>query len=378
MVDKAFINPEIISWARQRCGYTPGLMAKKLNTKLDRYLSWEDGKDQPTFKQAQKLANVAHVPFGYFFLREPPTEDLPIPDLRRVGGTPLGKPSPELIETVRSVMAKQEWFKDYLLENGAEPLEFVGRFNFQEFEPSVIVEDICSVLEINNAPDFRKGDSDAYLSRLIKACEEKRILVMRSGIVGTNTHRKLNVSEFRGFAIADRLAPLVFINSADARTARLFTLIHELAHLWIGSSGVSSAEPDDQREEAFCNQVAGEFLVPKDEFDELWEDDVSMNTNFVNLSSYFHVSTLVVARRALQFSRISKASYQDFYKAELERFKNQGGGGNFYRNSTARNSSVFARAVIREALRSKMLLRDAGKLLDISPSKIKDYYSELS
>ncbi len=378
MVDKAFINPEIISWARQRCGYTPGLMAKKLNTKIDRYLSWEDGKDQPTFKQAQKLASVVHVPFGYFFLREPPTEDLPIPDLRRVGGTPLGKPSPELIETVRSVMAKQEWFKDYLLENGAEPLEFVGRFNFQEVDPSVIVEDICSVLEINNAPDFRKGDSDAYLSRLIKACEEKRILVMRSGIVGTNTHRKLNVSEFRGFAIADRFAPLVFINSADARTARLFTLIHELAHLWIGSSGVSSAEPDDQREEAFCNQVAGEFLVPKDEFDELWGDDVSMNINFVNLSSHFHVSTLVIARRALQFSRISKASYQDFYKAELERFKNQGGGGNFYRNSTARNSSVFARAVIREALRSKMLLRDAGKLLDISPSKIKDYYAELS
>jgi Zn-dependent peptidase ImmA (M78 family)/DNA-binding XRE family transcriptional regulator len=353
-------------------------MAKKLNTKIDRYLSWEDGKDQPTFKQAQKLASVVHVPFGYFFLREPPTEDLPIPDLRRVGGTPLGKPSPELIETVRSVMAKQEWFKDYLLENGAEPLEFVGRFNFQEVDPSVIVEDICSVLEINNAPDFRKGDSDAYLSRLIKACEEKRILVMRSGIVGTNTHRKLNVSEFRGFAIADRFAPLVFINSADARTARLFTLIHELAHLWIGSSGVSSAEPDDQREEAFCNQVAGEFLVPKDEFDELWGDDVSMNINFVNLSSHFHVSTLVIARRALQFSRISKASYQDFYKAELERFKNQGGGGNFYRNSTARNSSVFARAVIREALRSKMLLRDAGKLLDISPSKIKDYYAELS
>lgn len=378
MADKAFVNPEIISWARERCGYTPGLLAKKLNTKVDRYLSWEDGKDHPTFKQAQKLANVVHVPFGYFFLREPPLEDLPIPDLRRVGGTPLGKPSPELIETVRSVMAKQEWFKDYLVENGAEPLEFIGRFNFKDVKPSVVVEDICSVLEIDNAPELRKGNGDAYLTRLIKACEEKRILVMRSGIVGTNTHRKLSVSEFRGFAIADRLAPLVFINSADAKTARLFTLIHELAHLWIGSSGVSSVEPDDHKEEAFCNQVAGEFLVPKDEFDELWDTDVAIDSNFLTLSSYFHVSSLVVARRALQFGRISKASYQDFYRAELERFKDQGGGGDFYRNSTARNSSLFSRAVIREALRSNMLLRDAGKLLDISPSKIKDYYSELS
>ncbi len=379
VADKALVNPEVISWARERCGLTPDMLAKKLNTKVARYLSWEDGVDQPTFKQAQKLANAVHVPFGYFFLPGPPVEELAIPDLRTIGGRAPRSPSPDLIETVRSVVAKQEWFKDFLIENSAEELNFIGSFDFREVEPQVVVRDICSVLEIENSPDLRKGDNDTYLTRLVNACEDKRILVMRSGIVGTNTRRKLDVSEFRGFAIADSLAPVIFINSADANSARLFTLVHELAHLWIGSSGISSVEPEDQREEAFCNQVAGEFLVPRAEFLNRWDNGSDYLSNFAILSSEFHVSRLVIARRALQLDLVSKETYQNFYRSEVEDFKKQDrGGGDFYRNSKARNSALFSRAVIREALRNKMLLRDAGRLLDISPSKIKDYYSGLS
>lgn len=379
MAEKALVNPEIVAWARERSGYSPGLLARKLNTRVSRYLSWEDGQDQPTFKQAQKLANAVHIPFGYFFLPKPPIESLPIPDLRTVEGRGVRQPSPELIEVVRSVIAKQEWFKDYLVEQGAEPLPFVGSFNFRSSSPKEVVASICAVLEIQNSPELRKGTHEAYLTRLIRACEANGILVMRAGVVGANTSRKLNVSEFRGFAIADKLAPVIFINSADAKTARLFTLIHELAHLWIGSSGVSNADPDDQQEEAFCNHVSGEFLVPETEFQKNWTAERTLEENLANISSYFHVSKLVVARRALQFQFVSKATYQDFYKSEFDRLKREdSGGGDYYRNSTARNSNIFARAVLRQALGNKMLLRDAGKLLDISPSKIKNYDAELS
>jgi len=270
------------------------------------------------------------------------------------------------------------WFKDYLVEQGAEPLSFIGSFNFRSSSPKEVVDSICAVLEIQNSPELRKGTHEAYLTRLIRACEANGILVMRAGIVGANTSRKLNVSEFRGFAIADELAPVIFINSADAKTARLFTLIHELAHLWIGSSGVSNAGLDDQQEEAFCNQVSGEFLVPEIEFQKNWTPERTLEENFANISSFFHVSNLVAARRALQFQFISKATYQDFYQSEVNRFKRESSGGDYYQNSTARNSNVFARAVLRQALGNKMLFRDAGKLLDMSPSKIKDYYAELS
>lgn len=266
MSSLAFINPKILTWARQRAGLSEDVLAEKAQVKVEKVIAWEDGTNKPTFNQAQKIAQVTHTPFGYFFLSNPPEEKLSIPDLRTIANRRSQEVSTELLDTIKNIILKQEWYKEYAIYQGKEILPFVGSFNTRSSEEDVS-KNIRKILSVE-VP--QQGTWEDYYKRLVEGAESAGILIMRSGIVGNNTHRKLSVKEFRGFAISDPIAPLVFINNSDAPTAKLFTLIHELAHIWIGSSGISDLE-NHHDVEKFCNNVAGEFLVPKILFFSLWE-----------------------------------------------------------------------------------------------------------
>lgn len=373
----ALINPAMLRWARGRVGLDVSEAALATGVKPEQFQRWEQGDAQPTFRQAQHVASALHAPFGYLFLPEAPADELALPDLRTVGGAPAGTPSVDLMETVRHAMQRQDWFAEYLQEQGSEPLPFVGRFNTNS-DVLTIAEDIRQVLGV----DVEQGQRDweTYYRQLIEAAERAGVLVMRSGVVGNNTHRKLDVGEFRGFAISHSLAPVVFINSSDAPSARLFTLLHELAHIWLGSSGISNAAPGNtRREEVVCNGVAGEFLAPSVVFGALWAASTQdLTARVANLAQRFHVSRLVIIRRALDMGLVDQATYSSFYRAELDAFRAMGGGGgSFYRNAATKNSARFAKAVIAEALSGRLLLRDAGKLLGVQPSKIRDFAGKL-
>lgn len=375
MTTQALINPELLSWARHRSGLSEDVLAKKLQIKLERLNEWELGKAKPTFKQAQKIAKLTHTPFGFLFLPKPPVESLPIPDFRTVAGRDVHQPSPELRDILSQVLKKQEWYRDYLIDNELPANPYVGSISV-ETPVSQAVLSIRTALRVDTPT---AGSWEEYQRALIDAVENAGILVMRSGIVGNNTHRKLHVAEFRGFAITDDYAPLVFINSSDAPSARLFTLIHELAHIWLGSSGISNLEPSNAAQEAYCNQVAGEFLVPKSRLMEMWSPEDSLRVNCTTIAAQCHVSKLVVAKRAADLNLISRHDYAVFYQDELRAYQNQDSdGGNFYRNTTAKNSAKMSKAVISEALSGRLLLRDAGRLLGISPSSLKAYASQLS
>src|SRR4051794_6095589 len=114
----AFVTPEVIKWARTRVGASVETLADRIHTKPERLASWEDGEDRPTMRQAMHLAGALHIPFGYLFLTKPPQVNSPIPDFRTVGGTMVNKPSPELIDVLRDAKIKQEWYRDFLLEEG--------------------------------------------------------------------------------------------------------------------------------------------------------------------------------------------------------------------------------------------------------------------
>ncbi|WP_035852066.1 XRE family transcriptional regulator [Deefgea rivuli] len=378
----ALIKPSLLIWSRQRANLTQQQVADTLAVKLAKIIAWEAGEEQPTFKQAQKWANATHVPFGYLFLSSPPQDEIAIPDLRTVGGAVLDKPSPALQEMVKDALKKQDWFKEYLIDQGAEPLPFIGKFSHTA-RMADVVADMRMVLGF--ADPQQHPNHDDYLRKIIANAEVAGILVMRSGIVGANTHRKLDVAEFRGFAISDPIAPIVFINSADAPSARLFTLIHELAHLWIGSSGISNFSRNvDRKEEAFCNQVAGEFLVPETEIKHFWNDELVLWTdNLAGLASRFKVSKLVVAKRAADLGFISDNEYATYYRNELElhrqsKSKDSGGSGDFYANLGARNGKRLSQAVVAAALSGQMLLRDAASLLGVQPSKITTFAGKLN
>lgn len=288
-----------------------------------------------------------------------------MPDLRTVGGVSPSLPSLGLIDTIKDVLRKQDWYLEYLQDHEVLPLPFVGRFSTRSSVLEV-VSDLRKVLRIGEADQQRNHDD--YMRDLIGAAESVGILVMRSGVVLGNTHRKLDVSEFRGFAISDRLAPVVFINSADAPSARLFTLVHELAHIWIGSTGISDGSgQSDRDEEAFCNAVAGEFLVPQDAFRTIWDMDGAWTSNLAPLAARFRISKWVVARRARDFGFISNEQYGAYYQQELQDYRDtDGGGGSYYRTASTRNSVRLSRAVVAEAQSGRMLLREAGSCLAFS------------
>lgn len=378
MVAHAFVNPTLLRWARERASSSVDEAARKTGVAPGRLEAWERGEAIPTFRQAQKLADVLHAPFGFFFLPEPPVEALPLPDLRTVPGAMPERPSLNLQDTVRSVLQRQAWYLEYLESQGASPLPFVGKFS-PTSRVDAVVQDIRVVLGVS-VEEARHLPWEAYFRSLIEGAESAGILVMRSGIVGNNTRRTLDVAEFRGFAVSDRHAPVVFVNSADAPTARLFTLVHELAHLWIGSSGISNVTPNPARQdEVFCNAVAGEFLAPRESFLARWgEEPEDLQRRVAALATSFHVSKMVVWRRALDLGLIDAAAYRREYLAELNAFRErEGQGGDFYRNARAKNSKRFAQAVIAEAFGGRLLLRDAGKLLGVQPSKINTLAAEL-
>ncbi len=226
---EALITPQLIEWARERCGLDKDTVAGKLKIKPDKLEAWERGKEHPTFRQAQSLAHKLHVPFGYLFLSKPLVEKLPLPDLRTVVGTPPRLPSPDFSDLLNDVLRKQQWYREYQEREGARPVQFIDRFDLSS-SPGIIATDIRRILDISDKVREKSKNWEQFLWEFIRRAENAGVLVLRSGIVGNNTLRKLNVEEFRGFAISDELAPVVFINAQDAKAAQIFTLAHELAH----------------------------------------------------------------------------------------------------------------------------------------------------
>jgi Zn-dependent peptidase ImmA (M78 family) len=215
------------------------------------------------------------------------------------------------------------------------------------------------------------------LRDFIACTDEIGILVMCSGIVGSNTHRKLDPQEFRGFALVDALAPVVFINGADTRSAQMFTLAHELAHIWLGQSALSDAEAKyvpDQTVERWCNRVAAELLVPMDMVQKELRNGENLGSEINRLARRFKVSTLVILRRIHDAGGLTREQFSIAYDAELARLRRlpAGSGGNFYLTLPARASKRFARAIVSSTLEGQTLYRDALRMLGISKMRTFD------
>lgn len=374
----ANVNPNILRWARERADLTIAMLARKLQTTEEKLDAWERGDKPITMRKAMELANKTFVPFGYLFLNEQPVEKLPIPDLRTIDGEEIKKPSAELIKVIQNVLMRQSWYIEHIKSDGKQELPFMGKFNVNSSEIS-IVKDIREWLKIGSHPD--RGSWEDYHKDLIQRIESLGILVMRQGNLGHHT-KPLNVSEFRGFAIADNYAPIIFINLADAPVARLFTLIHELAHIWIGESGVSDGSVTAHRkEEILCNAVAAEFLVPGNEFKKQWKNTENWVDNLPELEKHFHVSQWVLARRALSFKYISQADYHRFVTALKKAFderERKGTGPSYYVTLKSQTSTRFAEALLSETLSGNVLLRDAGSMLGVKPDKIEKLAKEFN
>ena len=380
---EAYISPEIVVWAMKRAEVDIDELADKLKQKKDTVEDWLNGTKSPTFRQAENLAKRLHIPFGYLFLDSLPDVEVPIPDLRTMSDEKPRRLDANSQDLIRDVFHKHDWYKEYLIEIGVGDLEFVGSQSIKN-KPEICANAMAVALNRSGIlADKTTRTHDEFLRSLMLAAEALGIWTMRSGIVGSNTHRPLSINQFRGFAIADKLLPLVFVNGQDATAAQIFTFAHELAHIWIGESGISNNEisqirHDEKKIEKFCNSVAAEFLVPKSEFSSLWRQDVSLQVNAETIAKKFKVSTAVAARRAAELGKVSDEEFGEYF-GQLRSFweslkARKSGGGDFIKTLPIRNGRNFTNYVLRSAMQGDMLLRDAARLLHVKPNSIEKLY----
>jgi Zn-dependent peptidase ImmA (M78 family) len=361
------VKPELLRWARERSRIEPDTLAERF-PKLG---SWERRDSLPTLKQLEDFARATHTPVGFLFLSEPPVEHVPIPDFRTAGGNRLERPSPDLLDTIYLCQQRQDWYRDFARIAGEEPRPFVGSVergaDVVETASTMRAELGFSIAARRDAPTW----TDA-LRKFIELAERIGVLVMVNGVVGNNNHRRLDPREFRGFALADTMAPLVFINGADTKAAQMFTLAHELVHVWIGESALTDSDesaPGNLHTERWCNEVAAELLVPLGDFAGEQRPVADLHSELDRLARVFKVSTLVILLRMRDAGTLKGDAYRAAYvreAARLESLARKSGKGNFYLTQAVRNSRRFSRALIADTLEGNTLYRDAFRMLGVS------------
>jgi len=365
----------VLRWAAQRANISDN----DLSQRFRKWRLWLSGDALPTLRQLEEFARVTHTPIGYFFLPEPPKLTLPIPDFRALRDEIPTEPSPELLDTLYLCQQRQDWYREYARLHGLQPPIFVGDANLRK-APESVAQNMRETMGLSVSERRKLPAWTDVLRQMIVKAEDSGVLVMGSSIVGSNSHRKLNVAEFRGFALADDLAPLVFLNTSDSKAAQMFTLAHELAHIWLGATGISDvatgAVPKHQIEQ-WCNRVAAELLMPLSEVRAAYKPDVLLNEEIQRLAGYFKVSTLVVLWRLFDAGFIDESSLWRHYRKEQERFKKLeqrgSGGGDFYLTLWARTGKRFARALVANTLEGQTLFQDAFRMLGVR--KTSTFYS---
>ncbi len=369
MTQEAFVNPDLLVWARETINMTVEDAAAKIGVSVDRLMEWEAGERRPTIRQAREMARVYRRPLSAFFLPKRPEKlGFRVPhDYRRLPDSER-KPSPELIAELRRIEYLREAALNLAEVIPTNPADFIGSVT-----PSDPVDTVAykasDLLHVTESDRATWRDHYAALNAWKNAVENLGVLVFHI--------EHVDVGEVRGIAIADRQFPIIAVNGSDTVYGRIFSLVHEFVHLMLGTSGMSdlrearSVVTQDERVEAFCNAVAAEVLVPHDLLlrhpairgipaNDDWSDDT-----LASASRSFRVSREVIARRLVTLGMASLAFYRRKRQQYGEEAKPQEGG--FMKQSVKALRAVgkpFARIALdaydREAISGSQLAEYLG------------------
>lgn len=380
MAETINVVPELFQWAITRSR----LDERELVAQFAHLSEWRRGTRQPTLRQLERFAQKTRTPLGYFLLEEPPQERLPIPDFRTVGDTPIERPGPDLIDTIHAMQRRQAWMREYLVDDGQLPLEFVGSAQ-KEHDFESLAARIRQTLGLSDDWAQQHGTWEDALRTLRHSAAQIGVLIATSGVVGLNNHRPLDPEEFRGFVLCDEYAPLIFVNGADSKSAQMFTLVHELAHVWLGRDGLFNliqTMPNSDAGERLCNQTAAEFLVPEQLLRKRWSEAKQTRNPFKTVAGWCKVSPVAAARRALDLRLITRQQFFEFYKRDREYYlkrkaneekRSSKGGPNFYAVQDWRLGKRFAYAVVRAVQEGRLLFREAYQLTDLTGATFTRY-----
>ena len=375
------IQPAIISWALSQTS------EEKLGTKLvDNIKHWLDGTKSPTFNQIEDFSKKSHIPLGYFFLQTPPIEQISLLEYRTLDSIQLTNPSRNLIDTIHDMEAVQEWMVNYRKEWNYDTISIVGSLKGIT-DISVIADTIRKDLGLNIEWYKDCGNPSEAFNKVRGLLEECGIVVMMNGIVGKNTHRALDVNEFRAFAMVNEWAPLIFINGADSAGGRLFSLFHELVHLWIGENDLYNDTKYSANGikpiEVTCNAVAGALMVPKTVFLEKWNNNTNddIHEKIKELARMFRCSSSVIARRALDNKKIDQNVYnmviEDAIEAYIQTKQEKSSGGDYYRVARSKLDGVFVRALCESVNSGRTSFTEAYRLTNTTSKTCSEVASGL-
>lgn len=380
-MNRIAVSPSVLRWARERAGFE----LSELEGKFPALSEWETEARLPTMKQLEDYAKATRVPFGFLFLHEPPEVELPFADFRTLESRRPQGVSPDLMETIQIMQRRQAWLREERIEGEVDPLSFIGSAKLSD-DPEAIAQEMRRIVGLDNGWAKRVSTWTDAISQLRNVIEELGIMAVINGVVGNNTRRKLDVKEFRGFALSDTHAPLIFVNGADAKSAQMFTLAHELAHLWLGEageglSGFQDLRPGGNDVEKFCDRAAAEFLVPASELREAWPEVSHLDTPFEKLAGHFKVSPVVIGRRALDLRLVEREEFFSFYRyytrSEYQKKAGRAGGGDFYNNQNTRVGRLFASHVIRAAKEGRIGFKEAYDLSGLKGGTFQQYARKL-
>lgn len=364
---KVNVSQDVLSWIMAQIDLETISAQVKENL-----LNWYSGTKQPTYNQIEVASKSTGIPFGYFFLKTPPEEDLSLLNYRTVDSIELAKPSRELVDTIHYMEEIQDWAKTDALANGGYKLNFVG-YNSKDTNVKKIASDIRTVLKLQENWFAKLKYNEEPFNFIRNAISNAGVIVMLSGIVRNNTRRTLSINEFRAFALVDDIAPVIFINSNDSKGAKLFSLLHEFVHICIGENSFFNGDINNgkvSRIEQICNAVAAEILVPNDIFKIKWDENFDQNKeNTINvLSKFFKCGETVIARRALDNRFINEKLYYkvaDQAKENFAAFKRkqkENPGGNYYNNMSSRIDHVFFNKLLSSVFEGRTQYSEAFKL----------------
>ena len=375
-------NPKILEWALERSGVSRDAIIKE----WPKYDQWVSGEKSPTVKQIRDFADKVHINVSALFSDSLPQLGLQIADFRTADDQGLGIPSPELYDTIGLMVARQEWMHSYFLHEDRPPVKYVGSFSEESLNSKTVsrlVAELHTLLQLDDDWAVHERDVAAALKTLKSSIEYAGISVAINGVVGNNSHRCLNEHEFRGFALSDEYAPLIFINGKDKKTAQIFTLIHELCHLAFFETGVSN--PLDEQsvqsaKEKFCNKVAADFLVPTNSIYQEWENSDKDKYDKIKIIAARHkVNFIVVARKMHDEGIISDSEFFKFYRTYKDSVPESSlktAGGDYYKNMQYKLGNVFADAIWSAVNLDFISYRDAYALSGMKGDKFIKYFTE--
>ena len=312
------INPEILTWARETAGLTREDAARKLGfkdaqkrTAVERLSAYEDGWDDPSRSVLANMAKQYRRPLLAFYLSKIPRKGERGADFRTLPAERSVANDAMLDALIRDVQARQSIVRA-VLEDDEEtvPLSFIGSHKMPDGKMAILTS-LKSLLGVN-LEDYRsQRTASAAFALLRTAVEEAGVIVILKGNLGSY-HTEIETEVFRGFSIADEIAPFIVINEYDAKSAWSFTLIHELVHLLLGQTGVSGARAENDTER-FCDDVAGEFLLPGEERKDLEIDSAATIDDVLKQVSAFararNLSRAMVAYKVYRAGEITYPTY---------------------------------------------------------------------